>query len=43
MSGSSILVVDDEKGIRDLLELMLIRENYDVSLPEDREKSMYPD
>jgi len=39
VSGNSILVVDDEKGIRDLLELMLIREGYDVSLAEDGEKA----
>ena len=39
MSGNSILVVDDEKGIRDFLELMLTQEGYNVFLAEDGQKA----
>lgn len=36
---SRILVVDDEESIREFLEIMLKKENYDVTLAEDGQKA----
>jgi two-component system response regulator PilR (NtrC family) len=39
MSKQRILVVDDEESIREFLDIMLRRENYDVTLAEDGAKA----
>lgn len=37
---AKILVVDDDKGIRELLEIMLVREGYEVTSSGDPEKAI---
>ena len=40
MSRKSILVVDDEKGQRDILEMILSSEGYDVTTASSGEAAM---
>ena len=37
---AKILVVDDDQGIRDFLEIMLTREGYDVTCADDANKAI---
>jgi CheY-like chemotaxis protein len=39
---AKILVIDDEEGIRDLLDTLLSRKGYDVVLAESGQKGLEP-
>lgn len=39
---AKILILDDDKGMREFLEIMLSREGYDVTCAFDGEKSPEP-